>query len=160
MIFTGTFENKIDAKGRVSVPAPFRALISTSVSREIALFPSFRFSCLEGMSFDTLTALSRQADVSRVNLFTKAKPNRFSILFRSTQRLNIDDAGRVSLPDSLISQTRLSQTAIFTGEGHSFLIWSPEAYADQIQADMEALANEGEEGFAVDFALAAREAVA
>ena len=158
MIFTGTYENKVDAKGRVSVPAPFRALISGSASRELALFPSFRFSCLEGMSFDTLTALSQQAGVSQVNLFEASRPNRFSLLFRSTQRLHIDDAGRVSLPDSLITQAGLSKTAVFTGEGHSFLLWSPEAHAAQVQADMAALAAESEADLSVDFALVAKEA--
>lgn len=156
MIFTGTFENKVDAKGRVSIPAAFRALIQSSKSRELALFPSFRFSCLEGMSFDLLSALARQG--SKVSLFAKGKANPYSILFRSTQRLNIDDAGRITLPDSFIERAGLNKTAVFTGEGHAFQIWSPEAQAQQAAEDMAALEATGDlDALEADFAAAAAE---
>ena len=156
MIFTGTFENKIDSKGRVSVPAAFRALIQASSSRELAIFPSFRFPCLEAMSFDILTAIAQQSGVSQTSLFTKAKPNPFSLLFRMTHRLHIDDAGRVTLPENLVDHAGLTTTAVFTGEGYSFLLWSPKAHRDQLEEDTANLRTELAEGtLIVDFAAAA-----
>ena len=138
MIFTGTFENKVDAKGRVSIPAAFRALIQGTPSGELALFPSFRLNCVEGMAFDMLAALSRQA--GKVSLFSKTKANPFSILFRQTHRLHLDDAGRITLPEALIAKAGLKKTAVFTGEGHAFQIWSPAAHQAQIDQDMADLA--------------------
>ena len=156
-IFTGTFENKVDAKGRVSIPAAFRALIQNSKSGELALFPSFRFACLEAMSFDFLGALSRQSG-SKVDLFTKGTVNPLSILFRSTHRLHIDDAGRITLPEALIAQAGLSKTAVFTGGGHSFMLWSPEAYAQQAADDRAYVDQEIKAGdVEFDFAAAAME---
>ena len=159
MIFTGTFENKVDAKGRVSIPAAFRALIQASKSRQISLFPSFRFTCLEGMSLDMLTALASQN--ARVNLFAKAKTNPYSILFRSALTLSIDEAGRITLPEVLIEKAKLSGKAVFTGEGHSFKVWSPHAYTAQMDQDLASLA-EGEmlDMLEADFAAAAAEVVA
>jgi len=159
LIFTGTFENKVDAKGRVSIPAPFRALIKASKSGQIALFPSFRYNGLEGMSLDMLTALASQN--AAVNPFAKGKTNPYSVLFRSALTLGIDDAGRITLPDSLISRAALTGKAVFTGEGHSFLVWSPEAHQAQMAEDLAALAEgEGLDMLEADFAAAAAEAMA
>ena len=157
MIFTGTFQNKIDAKGRVSVPAPFRTLIQASPSRQMALFPSLRFEgALEGMTGDLLNAIAQQTGVAKGNLVTKARPNPYSLIFRSSHSLHIDDAGRISLPDTLVTKAGLERTAVFTGEGHSFILWSPAAYEAQMAADMAALAeNPNAEEFEIDFAAAA-----
>ena len=156
MIFTGTFENKVDGKGRVSVPAAFRALIQESKSGELAIFPSFRFQCLEAMSFDMLAALARQTP--KANLFSKARTNPFDLLFRATHRFHIDDAGRITLPEALIAKAGISGKAIFTGEGHSFQIWSADAYAIQVSEDEATLADlESLEAFEADFAAAALE---
>ena len=143
MIFTGTYENKVDAKGRVSVPAAFRALIQGSKSAELAIFPSLRFDCLEAMSVDMLTALTRQ--MPKTSLLKKTRPTRFSQLLRSTQRFHIDDAGRITLPDSLIAKAGMDGKAVFTGDGYSFQIWSDAAHLAQLRQDELALAEMDED---------------
>ena len=158
MIFLGTFENRMDAKGRISFPAAFRALIHRSASREIALFPSFRYdNALEGMPAETLTAMADQQEVAEVDLFTKAKANRYSILFRTTHRLSIDDAGRINLPDSFVAHAGLEKSVVFSGEGHSFVLWSPAVHSAQMATDLAALKTP-RDGLApsVDLATAAR----
>ena len=55
--FFGTFVNKVDAKGRVSVPAPFRAVIQARGQQSVALHPSLFEPCLEGAGFDRLREL-------------------------------------------------------------------------------------------------------
>ena len=50
--FFGTFVNKVDAKGRISVPAPFRAVIQGRGLMSVALHPSLFDACLEGAGFD------------------------------------------------------------------------------------------------------------
>ena len=106
------------------------------------------------MNFDLLSALARQG--SKVPLFAKGRANPYSILFRSTHRLNIDDAGRITLPDSFIERAGLTKTAVFTGEGYSFQIWSPEAQAQQATDDMASLEASGDlETLETDFAAAA-----
>jgi len=47
-VFLSTFANKIDRKGRVSVPAPFRAVLDRQASTGIILYPSFKHPCIEG----------------------------------------------------------------------------------------------------------------
>ncbi len=153
MIFTGTFENKVDGKGRTSVPAPFRSIITSSPSKELALFPSFRYNALEGMTFDMLAAITQQSGASEVNIF-KATPNKFAPLLRATHRMHIEETGRITLPANLLSHAGIATTAVFTGEGHSFLIWSPEKFAQQAVSDI-APVTEANEGFVVDFAAAA-----
>ena len=155
MIFTGTYENKVDGKGRVSVPAAFRALIQGSKSAELAIFPSLRFDCLEAMSVDMLTALTRQ--MPKTGLLSKARPTRFSQLLRATQRFHIDDAGRITLPESLIERAGLVGKAVFTGDGYSFQIWSAPAHAAQLAEDKAALDEMDGDEFEVDFAAAAME---
>ena len=159
MIFTGEAQNKVDTKGRTSVPAPFRTLITSSPSRELAVFPSFRYKALEGMTFDMLIALTQQDGAAEVNLF-KRKANRFAPLLRATHRMHIEETGRITLPANLLAFAGIEQTAVFTGEGNSFLIWSPEAHAEQAAEDMAAAmsGDEEDEGFIVNFAAAAARA--
>ena len=52
-LFTSTFENKVDRKGRVSVPAKYRAILDAR-GEPIILTRSLTLPCLEGMSLDRM----------------------------------------------------------------------------------------------------------
>ena len=58
--FFGTFVNKLDGKGRVSVPAPFRAVIQGRGLTSVAVHPSLFEACLEGAGFDRFENLEQQ----------------------------------------------------------------------------------------------------
>src|SRR5580658_8107194 len=61
-LFISTFVNKVDRKGRVSVPAQFRAAVSDLSFNGIVLFPSINSRALEGSGIDRLEELSDRID--------------------------------------------------------------------------------------------------
>lgn len=122
--FFGTFVNKVDAKGRLSVPAPFRAVIQGRGLTSVAIHPSLFESCLEGAGFDRFENLESQI----ADTFVPAPSNDAAELIMAELReLPLDGEGRVVLPDEFIAKANLKDQAAFVGQGRKFQIWEPTA---------------------------------
>ena len=69
--FLGTHQNRLDAKGRVSVPAPFRAALrdGAEAAGGIVLRPSFNHPCIEAWPANEFQALA--APLNRLDLFSE-----------------------------------------------------------------------------------------
>src|SRR5476651_1478796 len=61
-LFLSTFVNKVDRKGRVSVPASFRAALADQSFNGIIAFRSFKSSAIEGSGIDRLGEMSARLD--------------------------------------------------------------------------------------------------
>src|SRR3954463_11614824 len=61
-LFLSTFVNKVDRKGRVSVPASFRAALAGQSFAGIIAFRSFKNSAIEGSGIDRLEEMSARLD--------------------------------------------------------------------------------------------------
>src|SRR5271168_1000479 len=62
-VFTSTFVNKIDRKGRVSIPAPFRNVLGGPKCDGIFIYKPFEGTRLEGCGFDRMTQMSDSLDL-------------------------------------------------------------------------------------------------
>lgn len=125
--FLGTHQNRLDAKGRVSVPAPFRAALRNGADAPspIVLRPSFKHPCVEAWPDAVFQALA--APLDRLDLFGEDHDDLASTLYAEAFPADIDKEGRIVLPDSLIAHAGLSDTVVFMGLGRIFQIWEPEA---------------------------------
>ena len=122
--FFGTFTNKVDAKGRVSVPAPFRAVIQARGMTSIAVYPALFGPYLEGAGFDRFEDLQKQISDS----FVPAPGNEDAELIMGELReFPLDSEGRVVLPDEFLAKANLQGQAVFYGQGPRFEIWEPAA---------------------------------
>jgi MraZ protein len=133
--FLGTHRNRLDAKGRVSVPAAFRnALRSTDESNgaHLVLRPSHQHLCIEAWPSAEFEALSDP--LNRLDLFSQAHDDLAASLYSDAFPVEADKEGRIVLPDSLISYACLSETVVFMGLGRIFQIWEPAA-AEQRRAE-------------------------
>ncbi len=61
-LFLSTYANKVDKKGRISVPAPFRATLADQSFQGVVLFKATGHACLEGFDFGTMAELSERLD--------------------------------------------------------------------------------------------------
>ena len=61
-MFLSTYENKLDKKGRVSVPASFRGYLSNMGYNGIICFPSFNNQSIEAWPQDRIEAISNAID--------------------------------------------------------------------------------------------------
>ena len=135
--FFGTFINKVDAKGRVSIPAPFRAVLQARGLASVALHPSLFETCLDGAGFDRFEDLERQIWDS----FTPTAGNEAAELIMGELReLPLDGDGRIVLPDEFIAKANLTDQAAFVGQGRKFQIWEPTALANLKKAKLQRVA--------------------
>jgi MraZ protein len=124
-LFIDTFVNKIDRKGRVSVPASYRAALAGQVFQGIVAFPSFKFAAIQCAGMDWMAQLTES--VGRVDLFSDEHDDLTATLFADAKQLAFDGEGRIMLPESLALHAGIGDTAAFVGRGHTFEIWQPEA---------------------------------
>lgn len=131
-LFLSTTINKVDRKGRVSVPAAFRAVLSGQAFHGIVAFPSFKHPAVQCGGMEWMEKLG--AGVDAYDMFSDEHDTLTAALFANAQQLSFDGEGRVLLPESLIAHASLSDQAAFVGRGPLFEVWNPETFA-AYQAD-------------------------
>ena len=98
-LFAGTYENRIDRKGRVSLPADFRAELPVEVARIIYVYPSPRGGALEACD---RAFMQRMADsLEQMDIFSDEEDELASIIVAEARRLSIDGDGRILIPPDL-----------------------------------------------------------
>lgn len=121
MFFTGRYRNGVDAKGRVSVPAPLRAALKGAEG--IYLFPARHLRCLEGAGPDFLENRARVLDA--LDPLDERRAALERLYFGEAQWLGFDAAGRITLPEAIRSEFGLEEEAVFVGVRDRFEVWSP-----------------------------------
>jgi MraZ protein len=126
--FLGTHQNRLDAKGRVSVPAPFRAALRArdeTNGMQLILRPSHQHPCIEAWPNAEFEALAEP--LNRIDLFSQAHDDLAASLYSDAFPVEADKEGRIVLPDYLINYAGLAETVVFMGLGRIFQIWEPAA---------------------------------
>jgi MraZ protein len=136
-LFLSTFVNKVDRKGRVSVPATFRAALAPQAFQGIVAYRSFTMACVEGCGMDFMERLSDSTQDFAA--FSAEQEDLSALIFADARQLAWDAEGRIVLPEDLIAHTGLSEAAAFVGKGQTFQLWEPEAYR-AVEADIRARA--------------------
>ncbi len=122
-LFLSSFENKIDSKGRVSVPSSFRSAVKMDGNQQsVVLYRSFTSNCIEGCTMSRMHELSEAAD--NLDIFSKQKEDLSTLLFASAKELPFDVAGRIIIPQDFLEAVGISDTALFVGRGKTFQIWN------------------------------------
>lgn len=133
MLFLSTYQNKIDKKGRVSVPASFRqSLAKASGEGEefsgIIAYASFINRCVEACGIDRIRKLS--ARIEALDPFSEERDAFATTILGGSIQLPFDGEGRVMVPESLIEIAGIHEMALFVGKGETFEIWEPGAFAE------------------------------
>ncbi len=141
LVFTGTHINKVDKKGRVSVPAPFRTALFKAGFSEISIFPSYNAKAIEGYGPDLIETMANDTFAS-YNPFGTQHGNLATQIFELMRQLEWDAEGRVGLPEDLMAHAGITEQAAFVGKGRFFQIWSPETLTTQRGADSSKIAQD------------------
>ena len=126
-LFLSTFVNKVDRKGRVSVPATFRAAVADQSFPGIVVFPSFKYNALDASGIKRMEEMSER--LNTLDEFSEEHEN-LAMLFAASQALPFDTEGRIVLPESLAEYAHITESAAFVGLGKSFQIWEPTRFGD------------------------------
>ena len=130
-VFIGTFENKVDRKGRVSVPVQFRQMLAGQSFQGIVAFRSYRAAAIEACGIDFMERLNDS--VSSMDLFSDAHDDLAATIFADSQQLPFDGDGRIVLPARLIEHAGIAERAAFVGKGPIFQIWAPETLGQHME---------------------------
>lgn len=141
-LFLSTYINKVDRKGRVSVPAAFRsALIGSDGAAGLVLVRSNGYECLEGFGLSFMQDISARLD--NFDLFSAEQDDLALSVFGDSVQLSLDGDGRVILPEMLIDYAGIDGEAAFVGLGRKFQIWNPASLAARKDAARLAVKDNG-----------------
>ena len=122
-MFLSTYENKLDKKGRVSVPASFRSHLSNLGYNGVICYPSFNNSSIEACSQDRIEKISLAID--SLNPFEEKRDFFATSILSESINLQFDSEGRISLTSKLLKHSKIKNSMIFVGQGKTFQIWEP-----------------------------------
>ncbi|MEL6977681.1 MAG: division/cell wall cluster transcriptional repressor MraZ [Pseudomonadota bacterium] len=126
-LFLSTSKHKIDRKGRVSVPAPFRAALEGESFKGVALaLPLSDEPCLEGSGLSRIARIARS--LSAMNPLAAERDALATALLAGVTQAAFDAEGRIVLPEELIAAADLEGEALFAGLGDKFQIWRPDRF--------------------------------
>lgn len=134
--FLGTHTTKLDSKGRVSVPATFRAALRSLRDHDngalevgMVLRPSHQHACIDAWPEKAFHALAAQLD--RFNEISEMHEDWATTLFADAYPLESDREGRIIVPDELLAHANITGPVAFMGIGNRFQIWEPTAAAER-----------------------------
>ncbi len=125
-MFLSSFENKIDKKGRVSVPATFRSYLNSIGYNGFVTYPSFNQPTLEAVSQDRIEKLSNTID--SLNPFEEKRDYFATSVLSECENLQFDTEGRISLSEKLLNHAKIKSNVLFVGLGKTFQIWEPRGF--------------------------------
>ena len=125
-MFLSSFENRIDKKGRVSVPATFRSYLNSLGYNGFISYPSFNHPALEACSQDRIEKISNTID--QLNPFEEKRDYFATAVLSESSNLIFDTEGRVQFPKKLLDVAKIKNDILFVGLGKTFQVWSPKNF--------------------------------
>ena len=125
-MFLSSYENKLDKKGRVSVPASFRSYLSNLGYNGVICYPSFNNQSIESCSQDRIEKLSNTID--SLNPFEEKRDFFATSILSESISLQFDSEGRISLSSKLLKHAKIKNNMLFVGQGKTFQIWEPTTF--------------------------------
>ena len=124
--FVSTFTNRLDAKGRVSIPAPFRAVLAVDGFDGLYCCPTLDRQAVDagGNRFRATIGASLQ----NFEPFSEDHEFLSTTLIGESEILKIDQDGRVVLTDAIKAHAGIADQVTFVGQGYKFQIWEPNRF--------------------------------
>ena len=124
--FVSHYTNRMDAKGRVSVPAPFRAVLAKDGFDGIYCYPSLDADALDcggNRLVAKITSLLEGLDP-----YSDEHDLLSTALYGASEVLRLDPEGRIVLTDKLRAHAGIDGEVVFVGLGDKFQMWRPERF--------------------------------
>jgi len=122
-LFVSKYINKIDKKGRVSLPSSFRNALPKPNRNEIILYKSIKTQSIEGCGVGRLKEIAKR--INNLDFFSEDYDDFSTSIFSEIITTNIDKEGRFLIPEELKLYAGIKNEAAFFGQGHYFQIWEP-----------------------------------
>jgi MraZ protein len=121
--FVSHYELRLDAKGRVSVPSQFRAVLARDGFEGLYCYPSLDRPALDAGGNALLAEI--EALIAGFAPFSEQREQFGLSLYGTSETMKLDGEGRVVLSEALKNHAGITDTVTFVGLGHKFRIWEP-----------------------------------
>ena len=123
--FSSEYECKLDAKGRLVLPAKVKANLPEASGNTIVVTRGFE-TCL--VLYPLVEWNKVFSKVSGLNEFNEEYRNFQRNFFRGNTEIDLDNNGRFLVPKTLLKHAQIDKDAIIVGMGNRLEIWNPELY--------------------------------
>ena len=129
----GTYECKVDAKGRLLLPSPLKKQLTASLQEGFVLKRSVFDACLElwPMSEWNLMMLK----INKLNRFNKKNNDFIRKFMAGVKVIEIDDLGRLLIPKDLVTFSKISKDVVLSSKVNIVEIWDKDLYEKSIGDD-------------------------
>jgi MraZ protein len=122
-LFAGTYENKVDKKGRVSLPAPFRAQLPEGGERLVYVYRSPKLPALEACDTAFMERLAESME--QFDMFSDEEAEMGAVILADARPLSLDGEGRIMIPTEYMEFANIGASVAFAGYGRRFQLWEP-----------------------------------
>ncbi|HWJ75020.1 MAG TPA: division/cell wall cluster transcriptional repressor MraZ [Kaistia sp.] len=124
--FVSTFTNRLDSKGRVSIPAPFRSVLMRDGFEGLYCCPTLDQNAVDAGGNRLREQI--RAMLALFEPFSEDHELLSTTLIGESEILRVDPEGRVALPEAIKAHAGIGDTVTFVGQGYKFQIWEPERF--------------------------------
>jgi MraZ protein len=128
--FVSNTINRVDKKGRVSIPAGFRAVLAGQSILHMILSVEHPVAEAGGADFVDMN----MQRLSQMDPFSEEYEMWSFCMIGDADELKIDTEGRIILSENIREHTGITDTVAFVGRGPFFQLWEPERFADYREA--------------------------
>jgi MraZ protein len=128
--FVSHYTLRLDSKGRVSIPAPFRQALARDGFDGLYCYPALDRPALDAGGNALLHEIEQL--IESFPPYSDEREEFSAALYGTSETLKFDGEGRVSLSDRLKAHAEIADAVAFVGLGHKFQIWEPERFRAQL----------------------------
>jgi MraZ protein len=121
---------RLDAKGRVSIPASFRSVLGRDGFEGLYCYPALDRPAVDAGGNALMAEI--EALIGRFTPFSEEREQFALALYGTSETLKVDGEGRVMLSESLKRHAGISDSVTFVGLGHKFQIWEPGRFQSEL----------------------------
>ena len=121
--FVSNYSLRLDAKGRVSIPASFRSVLARDGFEGLYCYPTLDRPALDAGGNALLAEI--ETLIAQFSPYSDEREQFSTALFGTSEVLKIDGEGRVVLTEPLKNHAGIKDEVTFAGLGHKFQIWEP-----------------------------------
>ena len=139
--FTGEYECKVDAKGRMILPARLKALLPDEALNTIVINRGFE-PCLTVYPMNEWKEIFNK--VTALNEFNATYRKFQRSFLRGCTEVVLDGNARVLLPKTMLRYAQIQKEIIVVGVGNRMEIWNPEVYDQYLMGNQDELSEMAE----------------
>jgi MraZ protein len=128
--FVSNVTLRLDAKGRVSIPATMRSVLSRDGFDGLYCYPALDRPAIDAGGNALMSEI--EALIARYAPFSEERERFALALYGTSETLKIDGEGRVTLSEGLKRHAGVSDAVTFVGLGHKFQIWEPGRFQSEL----------------------------